>query len=201
MHHLTVLRKQPPAPNISEFALDSTQILSRGLALWAVSERWERRHGGFACCDARLRQGHVMGSRATQNVRVQRTLDHTKGKRGTIIASKRNAKHGGGWKHSGRLEEEPKRRAVPDQTVDGSERTSQWRGGDGSGGRGKTGRSLEQQGEHESGRKIDVDLNANRKGQDIGKQDMTLGHEGREAEAHRSGNSNERQHRMALSLQ
>jgi hypothetical protein len=37
---------------------------------------------------------------------------------------------------------------------------------------------LEQQREHELGRKIDVDLNANRKGQGIGKQDMTLRHEG-----------------------
>ncbi|KAJ7915438.1 hypothetical protein B0H13DRAFT_1872096 [Mycena leptocephala] len=42
----------------------------------------------------------------------------------------------------------------------------------------KQGRSLEQQGEHESGWKIDVELNANRKGQGIGKQDMTLRHEG-----------------------
>ncbi|KAJ7821052.1 hypothetical protein B0H13DRAFT_1921001 [Mycena leptocephala] len=64
-------------------------------------------------------------------------------------------------------------------------RTSQWRGEDRSGVREKTfkqGRSLEQQGEHESGWKIDVDLNANRKGQGIGKQDMTLRHEGTEAE-------------------
>jgi hypothetical protein len=50
---------------------------------------------------------------------------------------------------------------------------------------------LEQQGEHESGRKIDVDLNANEKGKGIEKQDMTLRHEGREGETHRSGDLNE----------
>ncbi len=41
---------------------------------------------------------------------------------------------------------------------------------------------MEQQREHELGRKIDVDLNATRKGQGIGKQDMMLRHEGTEAE-------------------
>jgi hypothetical protein len=46
----------------------------------------------------------------------------------------------------------------------------------------KAGKELGAAGEHESGRKIDRDLNANRKGQGIGKQNMMLRHEGTKAE-------------------
>ncbi|KAJ7864923.1 hypothetical protein B0H13DRAFT_1898879 [Mycena leptocephala] len=196
---LIVFRRQTPAPNISESALDSTQILSRGLALWAVSERWERRHGGFACCDARLRQGHVMEHHRVQELRIYADC-------GTSQRGGRQDKR----EDERKLERRDLWRAVPAWIEMWNERPKTkfslglrsgeggWKRTDPDPAGFKQGRGLEQQGEHDSGKKIDVDLNGNGKGQGIGKQDMMLRHEGREGETQRSGDLNERSRQIPM---